>query len=83
MSRHEVESPVPGVFYRRPDPDSDPFKQEGDKVSKGDTIGLVEIMKNFQEVEAEVDGKLVEYTVENEEEVEAGQTIAAVESDDD
>jgi acetyl-CoA carboxylase biotin carboxyl carrier protein len=82
MPRHEVVSPVPGIFYRRPDPDSDPFKAEGDEVAEGDTIGLVEIMKNFQEVEADVAGKLAEYAVENEEEVEAGQTIAAVESDE-
>ena len=47
-------TPVPGTFYRRPDPDSDPFFSDGDTVSAGDVIGLVEIMKNFQDVEAEV-----------------------------
>ena len=57
MARHEVLTPVPGTFYRRPDPDSDPFFTDGDTVSEGATIGLVEIMKNFQEVEAEVAGR--------------------------
>jgi biotin carboxyl carrier protein len=47
-------------------------------VSVGDTIGLVEIMKNFQEVEAEVGGTLVEFLVGNEDAVEAGQAVAVI-----
>lgn len=78
MARHEVLTPVPGTFYRRPDPDSDPFFADGDTVSVGDTIGLVEIMKNFQEVEAEVGGTLVEFLVGNEDAVEAGQAVAVI-----
>jgi acetyl-CoA carboxylase biotin carboxyl carrier protein len=80
MARHEVVTPVPGTFYRRPDPDSDPFKSDGDSVSAGDVIGLVEIMKNFQDVESEVDGTLVEFLVSNEDAVQAGQTVAVIES---
>jgi acetyl-CoA carboxylase biotin carboxyl carrier protein len=79
MARHEVLTPVPGTFYRRPDPDSDVFVSDGDTVSAGETIGLVEIMKNFQEVEAEVDGTLVEFLVDNEDDVEAGQVVAVIE----
>ena len=78
MARHEVLTPVPGTFYRRPDPDSDPFFADGETVSEGDTIGLVEIMKNFQEVEAEVGGTLVEFLVGNEDAVEAGQAVAVI-----
>lgn len=78
MARHEVLTPVPGTFYRRPDPDSDPFFADGDSVSVGDTIGLVEIMKNFQEVEVEVGGTLVEFLVGNEDAVEAGQAVAVI-----
>jgi acetyl-CoA carboxylase biotin carboxyl carrier protein len=78
MARHEVLTPVPGTFYRRPDPDSEPFASDGDHVSQGATIGLVEIMKNFQEVEAEVDGTLVEFLVDNEDAVEAGQAVAVI-----
>ena len=48
---------------------------DGDSVSTGDVIGLVEIMKNFQDVEAEVDGTLVEFLVENEDAVQAGQAV--------
>jgi acetyl-CoA carboxylase biotin carboxyl carrier protein len=78
MARHEVLTPVPGTFYRRPDPDSEEFFADGDAVSAGDTIGLVEIMKNFQEVEAEVGGTLVEFLVGNEDAVEAGQAVAVI-----
>ena len=78
MARQEVVTPVPGTFYRRPDPESDPFKSEGDSVQSGETIGLVEIMKNFQEVHAEANGELVEFLVENEDTVDAGQTVAVL-----
>ena len=80
MARHEVLTPVPGTFFRRPDPDSDPFVADGGSVAEGDTIGLVEIMKNFQEVEAEVAGTVVEFLVGNEEAVQAGQAVAVIET---
>jgi acetyl-CoA carboxylase biotin carboxyl carrier protein len=79
MSRREITTPVPGVFYRRADPTSDPFKLEGDGVQEGETIGVVEIMKNFQAVESEAAGRLVEFLVENEDAVSAGQAIAVIE----
>ena len=78
MARREVLTPIPGVFYRRPDPDSEPFVTEGDAVQSGATIGLVEIMKNFQPVESEGAGTLVEFLVENEDAVVAGQPVAVV-----
>jgi len=78
MARHEVVTPVPGIFYRRPDPGSAEFKQEGDTVAVGDTVALVEIMKNFHAVEADAAGTLVEYLVGNEDEVQAGQAIAVL-----
>jgi acetyl-CoA carboxylase biotin carboxyl carrier protein len=81
MARHEVLTPVPGTFYRRPDPDADAFKHEGDSVAAGETVGLVEIMKNFQEVKAEANGRLVEYLVGNEDSVSAGQPVAILEDD--
>ena len=78
MAKQEVVTPVPGTFYRRPDPESDPFKSEGDSVQSGETIGLVEIMKNFQEVQAEASGELLEFLVDNEDTVDAGQTVAVL-----
>jgi acetyl-CoA carboxylase biotin carboxyl carrier protein len=81
VAKQEIVTPVPGLFYRRPDPDSEPFKQEGDDVSSGETVGLVEIMKNFQPVESEAAGRLVEFLVENEEAVVAGQAVAVVDDE--
>jgi acetyl-CoA carboxylase biotin carboxyl carrier protein len=78
MARHEVLTPLPGTFYRRADPDSDPFVEEGGTVAPGDTVGLVEIMKNFQAVEVDVGGTVVEFLVDNDDTVTAGQAIAIV-----
>jgi acetyl-CoA carboxylase biotin carboxyl carrier protein len=80
MADQDVVTPVPGTFYRRPDPESEPFKNEGDSVEAGDTIALVEIMKNFQEVKAEDSGTLSEFLVANEDTVDAGQAIARLDS---
>lgn len=79
MASNEVLTPVPGTFYRRPDPSSDPFKNVGDRVEAGETIGVVEIMKNFQEVQAEAAGTLSKFLVENEDFVAAGQPVAVLE----
>jgi acetyl-CoA carboxylase biotin carboxyl carrier protein len=78
MAEHEVLTPVPGTFYRRPDPDSEPFKDEGDAVEAGETIGLVEIMKNFQPVDAGISGTLSKFLVETDDTVAAGQAVAVV-----
>jgi hypothetical protein len=50
----QILSPLPGTFYRRPAPDKPPYKDEGDTVAVGDVIGLIEVMKSFHEVKAEV-----------------------------
>lgn len=79
MANQEIRSPLPGTFYRRPSPDQPPYKEEGDSLAKGDTIGLVEVMKSFHEVKSEVEGKVVKFLVENEDPVQAGQPLAEVE----
>lgn len=72
---------MPGVFYRRPDPEEEEYVQEGDDVEEGDVVGLIGVMKNFQEVEADVAGTVVELIAENEQEIEAGDELVAVETD--
>ncbi len=72
---HEIKSPIPGTFYRRPSPEEPPFKNEGDAVARGDTIGLVEVMKTFHEVKADGEGTVASFEVEDEEAVMAGQTL--------
>lgn len=79
MPRHEVVSPIPGVFYRRPDPDSPPFTEEGASIGADQPVCVVEVMKSFHEVPAGAAGTVVEFLVENEDVVDAGQTVAVIE----
>ena len=53
MANHEVKSPLPGTFYRKPAPDQPAFKEVGDTVAVGDVIGLVEVMKSFHEIKSD------------------------------
>ena len=80
MPRHEVVSPIPGVFYRRPDPDSPPFAEDGGDVTDDSPVGVVEVMKSFHQIPAGASGTLVEFLVEDEDEVDAGQPVAVVET---
>jgi acetyl-CoA carboxylase biotin carboxyl carrier protein len=73
-----IKAPVPGTFYRRPSPDEDPYVDEGDRVSNGQVIGIVEVMKNFNEVKTDREGVIDSFLVENEDLVEAGQDIVAL-----
>ena len=79
MAENTVKAPMPGTFYRSPDPESDPYVQEGDEVAAGDTVGLIEVMKNFHEVQVEEDGTISRFLVENEEAVDAGQDLVELE----
>ncbi|MBC3190356.1 biotin carboxyl carrier domain-containing protein [Pseudonocardia sp. C8] len=81
MARHEAVSPIPGVFYRKPDPASPDFVKPGQQVTATDQVGLVEVMKSFHPVEAGVDGTVVEYLAGHEAEVDAGEPVVAIEVD--
>ncbi len=74
-----VRAQMPGTFYRRPDPESDFYVEEGDSVSAGDTVGLIEVMKSFHEVKAEEGGTVSKFLVENESAVDAGQDLLVME----
>lgn len=76
MSEHIVHAPFPGTFYRRPDPDSDVFVAESQHIEAGTTIGLIEVMKMFQEIKVEQSGTLVEFLVDSDTPVDAGEPIA-------
>ena len=79
MAEKTVKSPMPGTFYRRPDPESDPFVNEGDTVSSGDTVGLVEVMKSFHEIKAQEEGTVAKILLEDEDAVGAGQDVVELE----
>lgn len=72
----DIISPLPGIFYRRPGPGKDPYVNEGDTIVAGQTIGLVEIMKQFSEVRAEVAGVLVRFEIDDFGIVNPGDVIA-------
>ena len=76
-----IKSPLPGTFYRRPNPQADPYVSEGDTVEPGDVVGLVEIMKTFHEIHSDGAGRIARFLVGNSELVDAGQDIIALESD--
>jgi len=74
----EVKSPMIGTFYRAAGPDKDPFVSVGTEVNTGDTICMVEAMKLFNEIEAEVSGKVVKILVEDATPVEFDQVLFLV-----
>lgn len=73
-----VRSPMVGTFYDSPNPDSDPFVKEGQKVSKGETLCLVEAMKMFNQIESEVSGTVVAVLVESGQPVEFDQPLFVI-----
>ncbi len=75
---HEIVSPMVGTFYAAPSPESDPYVQVGSKVEKDTVVCIVEAMKLFNEIEAEVSGEIVEILVENGQLVEYGQPLFRV-----
>ena len=73
-------SPLPGTFYLKPSPEEPAFKTKGDKVEIGDIIGLIEVMKTFIEIKAEVAGEFSEYAVADATPVQPGETLANLEA---
>lgn len=74
-----LESPMVGVFYRSPSPEDPPFVVVGDMVRAGQPIGMIEAMKVFSEVPAEVSGRVVEISAESGKLVQQGQPLIYVE----
>ena len=77
----DIKSPMIGTFYRTANPDSPPFASVGDKVTKGQTVCIIEAMKLFNEIESEVSGTIVKAMVENSSPVEYDQVLFVVEPD--
>ncbi len=75
---HKITSPMVGTFYASPSPDADVYVKPGSKVTKDSIVCIVEAMKLFNEIEAEVDGEIVEILVKNGQLVEYGQPLFLV-----
>ncbi|MDG5767165.1 acetyl-CoA carboxylase biotin carboxyl carrier protein [Balneolales bacterium ANBcel1] len=70
-----VRSPIVGTFYRAPSPESDPYLNTGDTVSKGDVLCIIEAMKIMNEIESEHTGKVVKILAEEAQPVEFDQPL--------
>ncbi len=76
---HPIKSPIVGTFYRAPAPGEPPFVEVGDVVKKGQVLCIVEAMKVMNEIESDINGKVVEILVENAQPVEYGQVLFLLE----
>ena len=74
----DIRSPIPGVFYRRPSPEADPFVDVGSPVQVDTVVALVEVMKQFFDVPAGVVGTIATVEVPDGEMVDAGQVLFTV-----
>lgn len=77
---HKVLSPMAGTFYRAPGPSSPPYVKEGDTVSAGQPVCIVEAMKLMNEIKCDKAGKIVNILVENAQSVEKGTILFWVET---
>jgi len=75
-----VLSPLAGVFYRAASLDVDPFVAPGDEVVYGDTVGLIEAMKLFNEVPAPATGVIGRILAENGQQVAADEVLMIIET---
>ena len=75
---YDIISPMVGTFYAAPNPDADPFVVVGSKVQQNTVVCMIEAMKLFNQIEAEVNGEIAEICVENGQLIEYGQTLFRV-----
>jgi acetyl-CoA carboxylase biotin carboxyl carrier protein len=76
----EIKSPMVGTFYSRPNPNAEPFVKVGDHVEPDTTVCIIEAMKMFNEIPAEVRGKIVAVLVNDEEPVDYGRPLFRVDT---
>ncbi|MDA9593740.1 acetyl-CoA carboxylase biotin carboxyl carrier protein [Flavobacteriaceae bacterium] len=70
-----IKSPIIGTFYRKPSPDKSNFVENGDLISEGDVLCVIEAMKLFNEIESEFSGKIVKILVDDASPVEFDQPL--------
>ncbi|MFB4363514.1 acetyl-CoA carboxylase biotin carboxyl carrier protein [Bacillus sp. LR_6] len=78
---HKITSPMVGTFYASSSPEAGPYVTVGSKVNENTVVCIVEAMKLFNEIEAEVKGEIVEVLVENGQLVEYGQPLFLVKAE--
>lgn len=75
-----IDSPMIGTFYKSPAPGAEAFIKEGDTVSMGDTLCIVEAMKLMNEVKADKSGKVVKILVEDGKPVKKGEKLILIDT---
>jgi len=70
-----IKSPMIGTLYRSPNPESEPYINEGDTINAGQTICIIEAMKLFNEIESEFSGKVIKILVDDTSPVEFDQPL--------
>ena len=75
-----IKSPIIGTFYRKPSPEKDVFVNVGSQIKKGDTLCVIEAMKLFNEIESDVNGKIVKILVDDSSPVEFDQPLFLVDT---
>jgi len=71
----EIKTPMVGTFYRAPAPDAKPYVKEGDRITRGQTVCIIEAMKIMNEIESEYDGVVAEILVQDTQPVQFGQIL--------
>jgi acetyl-CoA carboxylase biotin carboxyl carrier protein len=74
----QILSPMVGTFYAKPEADADPFVQVGQTVERKDVVCVIEAMKLFNEVDAGIEGEVLEILVKDGDVVEFGQPLFTV-----
>jgi len=74
----EIQSPMVGTFYARPEPGAEPYVRNGSRITPGKTLCIIEAMKIMNPVDAEVSGVIVETLVEDAQPIEFGQVLFRV-----
>ena len=75
-----IKSPMVGTFYAAPDPDSPPFVKVGDHIGPETTVCIVEAMKVFNQIPAEIAGRIIAVLAENGSAIECGQPLFKVDT---
>ena len=75
---HQVKSPIVGTFYEAPSPGDPPFVTVGSKVGQDTVVCIIEAMKVFNQITADVNGTITELLVKNGDPVEFGQQLFRV-----
>ena len=78
--RTAIKAPLNGIFYDRSSPQAEPFVQVGDRVEAGQVVAMIEAMKVFNEIHAELSGRVTAVLVESGDVVQGGQDLIALDS---